>query len=542
MGRKKIYYGVVNPPGAEMGKNTTFLDKKQLKQALKVLPNTEVRIDHFLTNDDGKEITPCGRILEAYVHPKTGELWASFVVLDTLNGEVAHYLIDEKTDHQRLGLSLGYDFMKDPNTDIVQGHRIKELSICQVPCRKGTYIKGAKTIKEYLGIKENKNLPVKKEEKKENPNESHDQNEIIKIAKMPIIEDKDQLNKITSSFMSNDIQLHVPEIQGTNFQVESAGASMQVDTQAPPAVPNTSNTMDVDGVDSILKQLVESKELKPIHLENVNDATQGQKRERDTQSEQEELYKALVALTPNDIPIEQPGPAEEFKIPQNLSVDEIAQIKKTFIENNKLKQEVMKMNEAKRIDIANESAKIKDDLVGSSGWLMRILNTKDENGVLKPAAEEFLNNLVRAPGPNAQAARRIIKAAASVDAEMQKNRAADAITIERNLQEKMQVREALAIMTQKFKNLQAEVQANNQNSVMFSKPSERYTTRAPAQVQSVGAGQFARKQTRTNGYAPDVFNNNAPLTPEQRFEQMSQEAHRQATIQQKAMYSNRNFI
>ena len=149
---RKVYYGVVNPVGEDDNAKTTYMTKGQLAAIGESMKEVGFHIDHNLK---GGGSTESGHVLEAKVHPKTGQLWASYILYDNHNGNMADNMMNNLGDGNANELSLGYKFKMDANDNVI-GHQITDLSLCFKGARKGTIIKGSIPASLYRdGIKDN---------------------------------------------------------------------------------------------------------------------------------------------------------------------------------------------------------------------------------------------------------------------------------------------------------------------------------------------------------------------------------------------------
>lgn len=149
---RKVYYGVVNPVGEDDGKKTTYFTKGELDAIGESMTGVGFHIDHNLKGGGAAE---SGHILEAKVHPKTNQLWASYILYNNHNGNMADNLMNNLGEGNASELSLGYKFKVDGNGDVL-GHQITDLSLCFKGARDGTIIKGSVPASLYRdGIKDN---------------------------------------------------------------------------------------------------------------------------------------------------------------------------------------------------------------------------------------------------------------------------------------------------------------------------------------------------------------------------------------------------
>lgn len=142
---RKVYWGVVNPKGEPNSKKTYYFQECQLKQLANDIIGIPVKISHNDVLKNGKKSPPAGVVLQAHVHPKTGEVWAGFVISDNPTGGLAGSLLGEDDllppELHMNELSLGFDIKVDSKSQDPKGHRVKELSICYNAARPGCQIK-----------------------------------------------------------------------------------------------------------------------------------------------------------------------------------------------------------------------------------------------------------------------------------------------------------------------------------------------------------------------------------------------------------------
>lgn len=152
---KKIYWGIVNPPGEDNKKSTYYFQKCQLPEVAKQLIGKPIKILHHHQDENGEHTPPSGVCVHAHVHPKTGALWAGFTLAPTPAGELAGVFLGEKPtllpkDFHMGELSLGFDILQDTRTGDPHGHIIKELSICYAGARPGCEIKGSGLYSKFI--------------------------------------------------------------------------------------------------------------------------------------------------------------------------------------------------------------------------------------------------------------------------------------------------------------------------------------------------------------------------------------------------------
>ena len=144
---KKIYWGVATPKGEPNSKSTYYFQECQTKQIAQEIVGLPVKISHNHTLKDGTLSPPAGIVVHGAVHPKTGDVWAGFVMHDGPTGELAGTLLGEDDalpPELRMGeLSLGFDIITDLPTGKPRGHTLKELSICYSGARPGCQIKAS---------------------------------------------------------------------------------------------------------------------------------------------------------------------------------------------------------------------------------------------------------------------------------------------------------------------------------------------------------------------------------------------------------------
>ena len=196
-----VYHGIVNPKAEPTGKWTTYFSEEQIPGLIKELPGLKVYIEHF------DKVESSGEVIAAAVHPKTGKLWISCAVYnDTVNGEKANLLLNEKNKFKMKDFSLGQTAVKLKGDLKVIGNIPKEVSICWNGAREGTVIKSKMSKDEYINKVKNiynkekqntKNLQ-KQNIDQMNQNNKINENELLALKEKARIE-FDQRNNNNSS-------------------------------------------------------------------------------------------------------------------------------------------------------------------------------------------------------------------------------------------------------------------------------------------------------------------------------------------------------
>lgn len=143
----KLYFAVITPKGEPNTKSTYYFQECQTKQLAEEVIGLPLKISHNHILKNGEESPPAGIVVQAHVHPQTGDVWAGFITYDTPTGKLARtFLGEDGVLPKKLCMgetSLGFDIITDRATGKPRGHVLKELSICYSGARPGCQIKGS---------------------------------------------------------------------------------------------------------------------------------------------------------------------------------------------------------------------------------------------------------------------------------------------------------------------------------------------------------------------------------------------------------------
>ena len=148
-----VFYGVANPKGEEITKNTTFFDGMQLKNLAKQMGyiHLPIHIEHVTRNNQtGMKVSPSGRTIAAKIDPETQGIGIYFILFNSPNGK---YALDAMTTgtltqgHLLQQLSIGYDVERLIKEPVALSNIVKEISIVLQGNREDTHIKACSSVK-----------------------------------------------------------------------------------------------------------------------------------------------------------------------------------------------------------------------------------------------------------------------------------------------------------------------------------------------------------------------------------------------------------
>ena len=265
---------------------------------------------------------------------------------------------------------------------------------------------------------------------------------------MSVLEDPDQIRRLKAAIMAK----HAPQPDVNYSTYESVGASagtMVAPPQAAPAPPVNSNAMQVDTpATGGLQEMIDRGEIEP--LPEFKEAPASNKRGRE---EIEPTFTGLVPLSTaqaNALANEHKLPDETFEMPENLTEAQAAFLRKTFAENNALKTKVEQFGQLENQRLEEDSKEIKSTIDKDIGpWIIKALESTDDNGVLKPEVEAMLQQLLEKPHAIAKTITNVMRVGASHAKGLEQCRAKDAARAEQLYQENIRYKKALEIIKQK---------------------------------------------------------------------------------------------
>lgn len=520
-----VYYGVVNPAGEKEGWKTTFPSEYQLPKIAKTLPGVQLHINHFLKKGDQqkgvKKVAPAGEIIEAMVHPKSGELWASFVIYEnTHNGNIANNMLNNLgKDKNATGLSLGYRVALDPKTKNKKATQITDLSLCWKGARKNTIIRGKTSLQEYFGIKDNQKnntLQNKKTKFEEEWKSISDQKKIPiqnENEKKDISKDISNILDTMNNNMDQDIKneakvidfaagsgIHVEKydtFQAKNVMFATAG-KIGVQDEIKEAGASGGNPMS--NMTNYVNQQSVQNNLPPNTNNNgggfvreagkiLHEAATG-KRQRDD-IDVNQLVNNLTQKPEGQDSMNVDDKNLLEKDPESLTAEELKKyLKLQQKNNNELKNAVQRLNmtvqEREQHDRNEMSKIIQDDI---APWVGEMLEAEGQNTVENRAAmKSLLKQMVEKPNVGSRGLVNFLHAAASNAKKTSANRAQDANKVEEEYQKQRKLAETLKAEQEKRANLEKQL-AQLQTS--FDTPVEN--------VETIAAAASSDKKTRNDG-------------------------------------------
>lgn len=473
---RKVYWGIINPKGAKDGKNTSFLSEYQLPKIAKTLAGVPIHINHFRFKTDEKDnitgkIAPAGTVLEAKVNEKTGELWASFILEDNKNGNIAHNMLNNLGDKLNAQeLSLGYDYAVDPKTKQKLASRITDLSLCWKGARENTVIKGSKPLKEYLGIKEEGD---KNKNKNKKTNFEIEWNSLTD-QKLNIKEDieetrkgktKKELNTILDNMNSNmneDIKnesgvtdfVNPNEIKVEKYHVHQAKNSMsfskgRVVTPEYHSAGASGGSLSQNMTDYANSQNVANNLPPPQQKSSLvnevgkvlQEAASGKRPRETPEMNVSNIVNKLTQENKEETSMDVDTNLVE-KNPENLSPDEMKEyLKQVAEQNKKLAQAVQRLNmnkeEREQQDRAELSAIAQNDI---APWVGEILEEEGQDTAENRAAfKGLLNQIIEKPSAAGRGLINVLSAAASRHKKNTAARAQDANKAEEIFQKERRI-------------------------------------------------------------------------------------------------------
>lgn len=521
LNNKKIYYGVINPKPEKTGKNTTYLTEDQIGGVLEHLPNTPLHIAHFTKRGreggETKEVGAAGQVVEAVQHPKTGELWASFVLYDTHNGKVAKTLLEDLGENNIGELSLGQTFLKDEDTLEVVANKIDELSICWKGARDNTTIRGAKTIGEYFGIKENKTVSEiqnKKEDLKVDYENRYEQNthieekeaidlfsgilknmDDIKNSSGPTQRDLAQIGFANPAVL-NSLDSYDKNLAKRTLSINPTAASAQ---PAPPQ--QQQNQAPLPPQTNVAPPSTVAPPELPAALANKRSREEIEEEQRNIQKNAQEIASRIVPLSgSSNMQVDQtpkPNQQPHSTLPSNFSelpeetqkhLLMVEEQHKKLLEQNKIFQE---KQERERI---RESHVLKEKLNKATPFIAKILETEkdgEKTAAQKEAMTNFLSSLVQNPGSSGKHLTEFLSVAGKAFDDLDGIRARDAKQIEEAHQQQLQMSDRLNSLAAENKKLQQQLE---NSKVAFQSREERFS-----QVESAAAANPNKRHNDGNG-------------------------------------------